>query len=102
MVAEEKWVGLPDNSVKFVSRWFEAACPKCGPFFCLRKVGHHGMIAKKKLKDLFPERERKRLRSALPIGERDLLRQTLNGTREPKDGELERWIRLLNHLRQSS
>jgi hypothetical protein len=101
MAAEESLVGIPNPEVKFVSRVFEFACPKCGHlFFQPRSVGHHGTVAKKKLQGLFPKADLKRLRSALPLDEVKILRQTLNGKRMASDEEISRWLKVLGDVRQ--
>ena len=45
---------------------------------------------------MFPKGQRKRLRNALSVGERKLFDKTMVGRREPKDGEVERWLALQN------
>jgi hypothetical protein len=95
MIAEENWVGIPDQDVKFTNRWFDAVCPECGPILC-NKVGHHGTFRAKELKSLFPKAKLRQLRAALPAKERRLFNDTLNGRRLAKEGEVESWLALLN------
>lgn len=88
-------VDLKEQKVHFVVRRFRAACPACGPFFHDR-VGHHDTIGEKTMTKMFPKGQRKRLRNALSVGERKLFDKTMVGRREPKDGEVERWLALQN------
>ena len=87
---EERLIRLEDNLILAASRWFEATCPKCGPVLA-RLGGHHSTNAETRFETLFPKKYRKRLLSALPIEERVLFKKTVEGKREPKDGELKRW-----------
>jgi len=91
-------IGVLDHRVKFTSRKFKAACSKCGPIPHVQKVGHHGTIAKKRMKALFPKAQLKRLWNALPEDERKLFNETLSGKRIAKDGEVERWREILKSL----
>ena len=97
MVGEENLIGIPDHSVKTTSRWFNAVCPKCGPVLCYTR-GHHGTIASKRLKALFPKAQLKRLRAGLASQERKLFNETLSGKRIAKDGEVERWLQVLSAI----
>jgi hypothetical protein len=97
MIYEESLVGVPDSGVKFSSRKFQAVCPTCGPILN-QKVGHHSTLAVKELKNLFPKAHLKRLRAALPKDERRLFNETLSGKRIAKDGEIERWSKILKSL----
>jgi ribosomal protein S27AE len=91
MDCEISEIDLIEHNVHFVVRRFQAVCPNCGPFFHDR-VGHHGTITEKQMKQLFPKRERRRLRDALSEGERKPFVRTLAGKREPRDGEIKRWL----------
>ncbi|HEY1799797.1 MAG TPA: hypothetical protein VGG46_02585 [Terriglobales bacterium] len=95
MVAEESFVGIPDQKVKFASRWFRVECSGCGSFLHLLKVGHHGTQAERKMKTLFPKTEWKRLRAALDDGERRLFNETLEGKRMAEAGEVKHWVDIL-------
>jgi len=97
MLGEENLIGIPDQGVKITSRWFHAVCPKCGPVLCYTR-GHHGTIASKQLKALFPKAQLKGVRAALPGDERELFNETLRGKRVAKDGEVQRWIEVLNSV----
>jgi predicted RNA-binding Zn-ribbon protein involved in translation (DUF1610 family) len=88
-------VDVKEQHVHFVVRRFRTACPNCGAFFHDR-VGHHDTIGEKAMARLFPKGQRKRLRNALPIDERKLFDKVMVGKREPKDGEVERWLALQN------
>src|SRR5580698_5176212 len=74
MRCEENVIGVSDHQVIFVSRKFEADCPQCGPVLC-HSVGHHGTIAKKELKTLFPKPQL--VRRKLSKDERKLFDQTM-------------------------
>ena len=104
LVAEESFTGVPDQLVKFVQRTFEFSCSKCGhsSFHPYRGLGHHGTIAKKKLRTLFCKTDAKRLRSALPIEERDAFTMTTEGKRIATAEEIARWQKLLTELRETS
>lgn len=97
MLGEENLIGIPDHGVKITSRWFHAVCPTCGPVFCYAR-GHHGTVASKQLKALFPKAQLKRLRAALPGDERKLFNETLRGKRVSKDGDVQRWLEVLNNV----
>ena len=97
MLGEENLIGVPDHLVKVTSRWFHAVCPKCGPVMSYTR-GHHGTIASKQLKALFPKAQLKSLRGALSEDERKLFNETLRGKRVAKDGEVQRWIEVLNNV----
>jgi len=98
LAGEENFIGIPDHAVKFTGRWFHSLCPKCGPVFHPFKVGHHGTIARKQLKTLFPKSQLKRLRAALPEDQRKLFDATLSGKRVAKDGEVRRWLQVLSSI----
>lgn len=91
MIAGISEIDVKAQDVFFVVRRFRATCPDCGPFFHDR-VGHHDTIGEKEMTRLFPKVQRKRIRNALPKEERKLFGQTLAGKREPKDGEVQRWL----------
>jgi len=93
MVAEMEELRVHDHKVNFVVRRFSCACPKCGPFFYDR-VGHHGTISVVEMSKLFPKAKRKGIKNALSEAERELFRLTVEGKREPKEGEIERWLTL--------
>lgn len=100
MVAEESFTGIPDQLVKFVQRTFEFSCSKCGHSFFhpYKGLGHHGTIAKKKLKTLFGKADAKRLRSGLPVEERDAFTKTIEGKRMATTEEVARWQKRLSEL----
>jgi hypothetical protein len=98
---EERLIRLEDNLILAASRWFEATCPKCGPVLA-RLGGHHSTNAETRFETLFPKKYRKRLLSALPIEERVLFKKTVEGKREPKDGELKRWGETLIDVQRSA
>jgi len=101
MAAEESVLGIPNQEVKFVSRVFEFSCPECGhSFFQPRSVGHHGTIAEKKLKTLFPKSDWKRLRAALAMDELKIFNQSLDGKRVASDEEIGRWLKVLAKVRE--
>jgi hypothetical protein len=85
MEAELSSVDVKEHSVHLVVRRFRAICPTCGPFVHDR-VGHHGTISKKQMAQLFPNRERRRLRDALPEDERMRFKLTLAGKRAERWG----------------
>jgi hypothetical protein len=91
-------VSLGEQNIVGVVRRFQPTCPDCGPFFHDRP-GHHSTINKKEMTRRFPERERRRLCNALPKEQRRLFKQTMKGMREPKEGEVDRWLALQNKLR---
>jgi hypothetical protein len=97
MVGEENLIGIPDHVVMVTSRWFHVVCPKCGPVLTYTR-GHHGTIASKHLKALFPKTQLKSLRAALPEDDRKLFNETLRGKRVAKDGEVQRWVGVLNRV----
>jgi len=97
MVIEENVIGKPDHEVKTTARWFNAVCPKCGPIL-YDKRGHHGTVASKRLKGLFPKDRLRQLRSVLPEYERKLFNETLSGKRIEKDGEVQRWLEILERI----
>lgn len=92
--AEISEIGVTDHNVGFVVRRFRPMCPDCGPFIHDR-VGHHGTITKKQMAHLFPKRQRGRVRDILPKNEQRDFMRTLAGKREPKNREVERWLKCL-------
>jgi hypothetical protein len=100
MEAELMPVDVAEQNVHAVIRRFKATCPTCGPFPC-DHVGHHGTITKKQMAQRFPKRARKRLANALPEDERKLFKRTVAGKREPKDGEVERWLAMQEDIRKN-
>lgn len=98
MEAEMSEIGVLDHNLGFVVRRFRARCPECGPFFHDR-LGHHGSITKKQMKQLFPKCHRRQLLDVLPEDERQPFMRTLDGKREPKDGEIDRWIAVQKAMR---
>jgi uncharacterized C2H2 Zn-finger protein len=101
MDAEISEIGVVDHNVGFVARRFRATCPDCGPFFHDR-VGHHCTITKKQMAQLFPKRQRRRLRDVLPEDERKPFMRTLIGKREPKDGEVEHWLAVQQAMKSTA
>lgn len=95
MVAEISEIDLNEQNVFCVVRRFQTTCPRCGPVFHDR-VGHHGTIGEKDMNRLFPKAQRKRLRNALRLDERKRFDKTLRGMREPKNGEVARWLAVQN------
>jgi hypothetical protein len=93
MVSEITEVDLNEQNVFFVVRRFQTMCPHCGPVFHDR-VGYHGTIGEKDTNRLFPKAQRKRIKNARPKDERKLFDKTTAGKREPKEGEVERWLAL--------
>lgn len=91
MGAEISEIGVTDQRVGFVVRRFQAMCPNCGPFLHDR-VGHHGTITKKQMARLFPKRQRRRVRDALPKDEQREFMRSMSGKREPKNGEIDHWL----------
>jgi hypothetical protein len=85
------------QNINGVVRRFRAECPDCGPFSHDRP-GHHDTINETALEELFPKHLRKRIRLALSGDERKLFVQTLAGKREPKEGEIKRWLEIQNRL----
>jgi hypothetical protein len=101
MRSEIASVGILNPKVNFVARNFDFSCPKCGHSFIeTRRVGYHATIATKELKDRFPKKYWKQLRAALPVEERKIFRQTLSGKRMALDGEVERWLKVLEQIQQ--
>jgi hypothetical protein len=100
MLGEENLIGIPDHEVMVTSRWFHAVCPICGPIMSYTR-GHHGTIASKQLKALFPKAQLKSLRAELPEDKRKLFNETLR-KRVAKDGEVQRWIEVLNRVSASA
>jgi hypothetical protein len=98
MAGEESWVRLEDNKILAANRWFRFTCEKCGHAFYRNKMGHHGTQVENKLRKLFPEAARKRVQLALPANERPLFKETMNGKRAAKDGEIERWLSIQSAL----
>jgi hypothetical protein len=49
---------------------------------------------------LFPKRERRQLRDTLREEERKPFKKTLLGKREPKDGEVERWLAIQAEIKK--
>jgi transposase len=95
MVNEITGIDLNEQNVFLAVRRFQTTCPHCGPVLHDR-VGHHGTIGEKDMARLFPKAHRKRIKNALPADERKLFDKTMAGKREPKDGEVERWLALQN------
>jgi hypothetical protein len=89
------------RNVHFVVRRFRPTCPTCGPFL-RERVGYHGSITKKQMLHLFPKREQRRLRDALPEEERQPFTRTMAGKREPKDEDVGRWIETRDAIRRNN
>lgn len=60
MTFEENVMRDSDHRVIATSRKFKPVCPKCGPIPNVHRIGHHGTIATKRMKALFPKRYLKR------------------------------------------
>jgi ribosomal protein S27AE len=101
MKAELSSVNVVENNVHFVVRRFRSECPQCGPFLHDR-LGHHGTIGKKQMEEIFPRAQQRRIRDALPTSERKPFMRTMNGKREPKEGEIERWTGVQKEIRKRS
>ena len=98
MVAEENSVGVRNHVVVHVSRNF--LCPKCNEIF--QNSGHHSTLYVKGLKMKFPKNKLKQIRAALPEAERKTFKDTVDGKRMPRDGEIERWLDVLSKLPKPS
>lgn len=85
---EESWVRLSDNKILFASRWFDGECPQCGPVL-QNKIGHHGTLQAKRLKELFPKAELPLLRSQLSDDEFRRLKAAREGKQSLAEKELE-------------
>jgi hypothetical protein len=96
MTFEENMMLVSDHRVIATSRKFKPVCPKCGPIPNVHRIEHHGTIARKRMKALFPKAQLKRLWDALPKDERKLFNETLSGKRIAKDGEVQRWLQVLS------
>ncbi len=55
-------------------------------------------MSKKQLRTLFPKAALKQFRAALPPDERKSFDHTLDGTRMPQEGEVNRWLAALKAL----
>jgi hypothetical protein len=98
MTFEENVMLVSDHRVIATSRKFKPVCPKCGPIPNVHRIGHHGTIASKQMKALFPKRYLKRLRAALSPEARMHFNETMTGKRIAKDGEVEHWSEVLKSL----
>jgi hypothetical protein len=94
MVAEENVVGVADHDVVASARNF--LCPKCNKIF--QSMGHHSTFSVKTLKTKFPKGKLRQFRAALPPAERKTFKDTFDGKRIPKDGEIKRWLAVLSEL----
>jgi hypothetical protein len=94
MVAEENVMYREDRRVIVAGRNF--LCPKCNKIF--QSFGNHSTRSVKALKKRFPKDKLRQFRAALAEAERKAFRDTFDGKRIPKDGEIERWLAILSEL----
>ncbi|SRR6266478_7267625 len=98
LAAEESFVPVSDAAVVFVGRWFETECANCGPTMHF-SAGHHGTLTVKKMRNLFPKREWKRMRRAMSQKEAKIFRECLDGRRMPTDEQRAQWVKILEQVR---
>lgn len=94
MVAEENVIYREDHRVIVAGRDF--LCPRCDKIF--QSFGNHSTRSVKALKKKFPKDKLRQFRAALPPAERKTFKDTFDGKRIPKDGEIERWRAILSEL----
>jgi hypothetical protein len=94
MRGEESLIRLSDHNILAANRWFDAECPECGPRF-ENKMGHHGTIQSKRLKNLFPKAQLTLLRSKLSVDEFLRLKAAREGKQAPTEEEINRWRELV-------
>jgi len=94
MRVEESVVRLSDRSILAANRWFDAECPRCG-LVLQNKMGHHGTIQTKRLKELFPKSKLPVLRANLSADEYRRLKASREGKQALTDEELTRFRKLI-------
>jgi hypothetical protein len=94
MRGEESLVRLADGNILAANRWFDAECPQCGAIL-QNKMGHHGTIQTKRLKDLFPKDRLPLLRARLSVKEFRRLKSAREGKQALTDEELTRYVGIL-------
>ena len=94
MRGEESVVRLSDGNILAANRWFDGECPQCGPVL-QNKMGHHGTIQTKRMKELLPNAKLNLLRSKLSDGEFRRLRAAREGKQSVSEEELNRWLKMV-------
>jgi hypothetical protein len=94
MRGEESLIRLSDRKILAANRGFEGKCINCGDMF-LNKIGHHRSKQRKRLMKLFPKSRLGKLGAQLSPSEFRRLEDAIKGEQALTDGELARYVNLM-------